>query len=852
MLLWPKNMKKVNRGGRNFLARVYAINILYTRWLCIYYNTDIFGQNIKMKNLISLFLVLLPICIYSQHADPGSICKHNKNAISSIQQQVKNGATILNTAGDTIHISHYDISIDTINFSGLSIKAHTALQVVSKQNNVNNISLSLLQLIIDSIVSGVQTLSYSYNDSTIMITPPSALNQNDTLNITVYYHGMPKQDQSGWGGFYFSGNFAFNLGVGFAADPHVFGRVWFPCIDEFTDRASYDFHITTASNSKAFCNGQLISSVTNPNGSITWNWSQPETIPTYLACMAVAPYYTVQKTAAGVPVEIAALPADTANVNSTFQHLDTVLSAFINAWGPYPFYKVGYSLVPFGSGAMEHASQITIGQPFINGSLSYETLWAHELSHMWWGDNVTCETAGDMWLNEGWASYNEAFATEAVYGKNAYRNWIRANHRNVLQFAHIQDGSYLSLINVPHAFTYGTTVYKKGADMVHTLRGMMGDTAFFNACKYQQSTRAYNSSNSYQFRDNINLSSGINVDRFFDDWIFTEGFPHFSIDSVTEYIGAFNHYFIHCRQRSKGNNHQYKMSFELNLTDGVNDTTVTIEMDSMTQTFHVALLFTPLWISLDRNEKLSDARVSYDNPATTTGAHLFPETFFSANIQTIGTGSTIRVEHNFVVPDGWKQSNPGIRLSNYHYWKVDGIWDSLFTSKATFNYNGSVTGNGYMDNTLITGKEDSLRILWRAGTWDDWHVVQGYTLNTGTNHMDKIGTITIDTLKKGEYTLGYLDYTVNVDVVNVLEKLSIQVNPNPAGDKVHFDFDLRDYKQAVLQIFNISGVLVEEFTVYAHQPFIEWDSNEIKSGNYIVKLCVDDQVAISRKFVVTK
>ena len=106
--------------------------------------------------------------------------------------------------------------------------------------------------------------------------------------------------------------------------------------------------------------------------------------------MAVGPYYTLVDTMSSIPVEIACLAIDTTKVKSTFTNLDTTVSKFISAYGPYPFEKIGYCLIPFNSGAMEHASSIHIGRVFVNGSQTYSTLWAHELSHMWWGDKVTC------------------------------------------------------------------------------------------------------------------------------------------------------------------------------------------------------------------------------------------------------------------------------------------------------------------------------------------------------------------------------------------------------------------------------------------------------------------------------
>ncbi|QQR95216.1 MAG: hypothetical protein IPJ93_16215 [Bacteroidota bacterium] len=48
---------------------------------------------------------------------------------------------------------------------------------------------------------------------------------------------------------------AFNLGVGFTADPHNLGKVWFPCLDVFDDKSKYEFYITTPQTQKAYCNG---------------------------------------------------------------------------------------------------------------------------------------------------------------------------------------------------------------------------------------------------------------------------------------------------------------------------------------------------------------------------------------------------------------------------------------------------------------------------------------------------------------------------------------------------------------------------------------------------------------------
>ncbi|MBL7925998.1 MAG: T9SS type A sorting domain-containing protein [Bacteroidia bacterium] len=784
-----------------------------------------------MKYIFKFFIGSLVCCCLQLHfvfAQEISPCQLNKHKPAATK--------VYGNTGDTIHIAHYNIFIDTINYTAKSIVAHTQLTVVCKQNNVSSIPLDLLKLTVDSVV-GTNVSGFTCNDTVLRINVVTPLMAGDTTIVTVYYNGNPKQDASGWGGFYFSGSYVFNLGVGFASNPHNVGKMWYPCIDNFTDRATYNFYINTPANAKAFCNGTLQNTLTLPDGRKQWHWHQPQTIPTYLVCMAVAPFYTLQQNINGIPVELALLPNDTANALISFQHLPQVLNGFINAYGPYPFDKVGYSMVPFNSGAMEHASQITIGAAYINGLLNYETLWAHELAHMWWGDKVTCETAGDMWLNEGWASYNEAFMKEVVYGQTAYKDWIRNNHRKVLQFAHIEDGSYLPFVNVPHAYTYGTTVYKKGADAVHTLRNYMGDSAFFNGCKYHLNTLAYNHSNSYNLRDNLTQSSGINMQRFFDDWVFTPGFPHFSIDSVqTSNSGSIN-YQLYLRQRSKGNNHIYKMPVDLRFTDGINDTTVTVICDSNLNTFTVVLPFNATWIAVDRAEKISDAISDFEVNVNNTGAVLMPETNVKLNVTHAGSATnTVRIEHHWVAPDGFKMQAPGIKISDYHYWKADGLWSNGFLTKAEFSYNGSNSGTlGYIDNSFITASEDSLVLLYRSNTATDWQIVTGVTFNYGANKTDKVGSATCDTLLKGEYAWGLRDYTVSL--INDIEtKPILKIAPNPAGVSCEITFDKLMNGKGLLQIFNSKGICVAQHDVFQHQPFIKQDLSQWPAGVYHVVL----------------
>jgi aminopeptidase N len=741
-------------------------------------------------------------------------------------------------------VTHYDIRIDTIAFGSQSIRAKVGITILADQGSFNVVGLDMESFNIDSITAAGYSVSYSHTPPSLILQFQPAIAANDSVTVWIHYRGTPTLEAAGWGGFHFSGGYAFNMGVGFGTNPHNFGRAWFPCEDNFVSRARYDFRIRTSSANKAFCNGELQQEITNPDGTKTWHWKMDQTIPTYLASIAVGPYHRLQRSSNGIPVEWAAAPADTNAVLSTFSNLDTCLSSFISAYGDYPFNKIGYCLVPFNSGAMEHATSIHIGRGFVNGSQTYATLWAHELAHMWWGDKVTCATEQDMWLNEGWASFNEAFYTEKVNGINAYRDWIRTNHRKVLQFAHTpaQDGSYLTMNNIPHDYTYGYHVYQKGANIVHTMRHYLGDSAFFNGTKRYMDDYAFSHASSYDLRDAMTAGSGINMNRFFDDWVFTPGFPHFSVDSIVYMPGGLDHYFIYTRQRSKGNaNHLYEMPIEINFTDGVNDTTVRVVIDSLTNMFHIPIYFYASMVTLDRYGKVADARVGNEKLVTNTGTQPIPETSFTMNVVSTGSpNARVRVEHHLVPPDPFINSNPGIRLSDYRYWRVDGFFTNGFAAKGIFIYDGSVSAStGYLDNSFITGTEDSLTILYRPGPGYEWQVVNGFTINIASNPNDRRGSIAIDTLKKGEYALGYYDYLVSTpsQIIETYPGLNVSPNPSKEGFNITRTYSLE--KNARLLILDNGGRKVAEIFIEKGQSSVDWVPESNSPGLYQVVLIQD-------------
>jgi aminopeptidase N len=221
-----------------------------------------------MRNKIIFPLALLCIlmfCVGQKGWSQNTPCQSAKSA--QIQSPIY--SCLENLRSDTFDVLKYTINLEVGNTSSQVISGNTQVRFAPKQNNRTFIRLDLLKLMVDSIKEGNALLSYTYNDTVLKVNFTAPKNTIDTSVITVYYKGTPQIDGTGWGGFYFdntqSAQYAYNLGVGFGAKPHNYGRVWFPCFDNFVERSQYEFNITSDSTRRAYCNGQLISDIITAN-----------------------------------------------------------------------------------------------------------------------------------------------------------------------------------------------------------------------------------------------------------------------------------------------------------------------------------------------------------------------------------------------------------------------------------------------------------------------------------------------------------------------------------------------------------------------------------------------------------
>ncbi len=675
----------------------------------------------------------------------------------SAQKPFSPDASVEATPVDSIDILHYTLNVRITDLQGRQISGIADLQAYTLKDSVRTVRLMLEPpLVVDSVWIDEERVRFSADKSnTVIVFLPEMADRESTILMTLFYHGHPARDPL-WGGFYFIHHTAFNMGVGMNVIPHPFGRAWFPCRDNFTDKATYDYFITVPDTLTVACPGTLQKIIPNGDHTRTFHWNLSAPISTYLSSVAVSRYIILNDSLKGekglIPAQYFVQPGDKEKAVITFSHVQEYLSIFEDLFGPYPWEKIGYAAVPFPHGAMEHATCISIPEYTVDGTHDHDLLLAHEFSHSWFGNLVTCRTAEDMWLNEGWATYCEGLYLEFSRGRDAYMHYMSGNHKRVLQFAHITDHGYYALDKIPEEITYGTTVYKKGADIIHTLRNFLGDQVFFDAMKAYFRDYAFKNISTEEFEHFLTRVTHMNLQDFFNAWVYTPGFPHFSLDSVMvirdrdDYITG-----LFLRQRLKGRKiYATNIPVEVTLLDDAwQEHKFPVMISGPRQRKSLLTSFAPRAVLLNAGHYVQDATSSAHRIIRHAGQASFDNCFFRLSTTRIKDSAYFRIIHHWIGPEYTDNRPAGTEISASRYWSIEGILPDSVRWQGSFYYNFTHSmRNGYLDTLASPLPGDSLLLLYRPGLSVPWHRIP--TTAEGTLLS---GYLQTDSIRTGDYCL---------------------------------------------------------------------------------------------------
>jgi hypothetical protein len=230
-------------------------------------------------------------------------------------------------------------------------------------------------------------------------------------------------------------------------------------------------------------------------------------------------------------------PEDRVAAETTFALVPEMIGRLETLYGPYPFRdeRFGHAEVS-GNGAMEHNTCVSFGASLIVGNRGSDGVVVHELGHQWWGDLVTCADWNDIWLNEGFATYTEALWAEHRAGPSALRTFMTR------QEYHGEQSVYVAPVpDLDSLFTarYYRAIYDKGSWVLHMLRREVGDPTFFDILERHktESLARGGIATTAEFQTTCESASGLDLDRFFRQWVYLSGSPELTVEPFVSASG---------------------------------------------------------------------------------------------------------------------------------------------------------------------------------------------------------------------------------------------------------------------------------------------------------------------------
>lgn len=688
-------------------------------------------------------------------------------------------ATKAQTSGESIDVSHYEIHVWDFDFANRTLQGETFVNFTTTAE-ISSVVLELKSLTVTDVTGNYEIESFGQDGDLLTIVFDGPVPFGVVATLDIHYSGSTFSET--WGGVeWWGSDRVYNLGVGFDSQPHNLGKTWFPCVDNFTDKATYDVYITTTNDKKAICGGNHIETIDNGDGTSTWHWSTQQEISTYHISFAVGNYELYEDVYEGIerdiPIEVYALPSQMNSVPGTFVHIKEITRFFEENLGPYPFNRIGY--VSTSKGCMEHTDNIAFASSIINGNTGGEEYVAHELSHMWSGNLVTCSTAGDMWLNEGFAQFWGAFYEVGVYGEQHFQNTMSGMVNDATTWCN-SPVHWMPLNNMPLNMTYDSdAVYNRGAVIVNTMMNYMGREDFLAAMRQYFQQYAYQAASSEDLCEALTQYSGIDMHGFFDTYVYSSGMPHlYAVIKSVEQVGNRYDVTVDLRYQHIGDTHigqhnVYELTFigpEFQLEtaraiwDGLHDEA----------TFSVG--FEPVGLLADFYNGWLDGKTQKNMMLKSTSSQSFA--YVTAQATSLTDSVFFSVENHLVGPYD-DPLIPNLTLSSKHFWTVNRYDFGEANVEAWFDYSKNNDGD------IIETQNDSATLLYRKNASEPWHEIP-YTLYAGSTW--RVGRFVIDDVQSGEYAIAVWDKEALGEEELMMPEQRMQVFPNPAQGNVNISW----------------------------------------------------------------
>ena len=405
--------------------------------------------------------------------------------------------------------------------------------IISK-DRTERIWFDSVGLTIQSVTVNKAAVQFESKDTKLVVPLPGAAKPGQKFDVEIKYEAKPTK------GLYFilpDKDYPDRPKQIWTQGESEDTRYYLPTYDYPNDRLTTETILTVPASWLTIANGKLIGVADAGNGNKTWTWRENVPSSTYLITVVAGEFEEVKDSWRGIPVTYYAPKGRGDRLKLNYSHTPQMLEFFSKRLGvDFPWEKYSQAMVDdFVAGGMENSSATTntsaslthekLAHEFATGE---DPLISHELGHQWFGDLVTCKDWGNIWLNEGFATFMERIWVEHYFPKDQIEYELWNDAKNWMENANL----YAKPI-VRHDFDdsseFDGNAYNKGGWVLLMLRHQLGEDAFYAGLKHYLEVNRGKNVVTADLAKAIEEATHINVDEFFSQWVYGAGAPKFDL-----------------------------------------------------------------------------------------------------------------------------------------------------------------------------------------------------------------------------------------------------------------------------------------------------------------------------------
>jgi aminopeptidase N len=435
----------------------------------------------------------------------------------------------------TVDLRHVVLDLE-VDFGSRSVAGTVTHQLTPLRPDVTRVQLDAVELAVFRVTLDGREATWRHDGQVLEVETRAPLVEGRTSSLAVTYRCTPRR------GFYFMTPDAAHPD----RVPHAWSqgqdedsRHWWPVHDYPNEKATTEMIATVPAGFFALSNGRLVG--TRRRGrKVTYHWKLGTPHVPYLVTLAVGRFESIRQRAGKVPLSTYFLPGRREEALRCVKDTPRMLELFAQRLGvAYPYEKYDQVFVEgFIFGGMENTTATTLTDLVLHdarAALDYscDDLVSHELAHQWWGNLVTCRDWSQAWLNEGFATYFEVVWKEHARGaeeawmlrsdlREAYFKEDREHYRRPVTCRTYEEPIEL----------FDAHLYQKGALVLHALRKSLGEVLFWRALRTYLEEHRGGNVETHDLRRAVERVSGRNLERFFEQWIESGGYPELKVTSA--------------------------------------------------------------------------------------------------------------------------------------------------------------------------------------------------------------------------------------------------------------------------------------------------------------------------------